>query len=53
MFYKKILWFYLDFKSENLCFFKSALSSRSENNGLVTNGHVKSSQMSNEIPLQL
>ena len=28
MFYYKILWFYQDFKSKNLCFFKSVLTSR-------------------------
>ena len=52
MFYYKITWFYQDLKSENL-FLKSALSSRCENTGSVTTGHVKSSEMSNGTPLQL
>ena len=52
MFYYKIPWFYQDFKNENL-FFKSVLSSRSENTGPFTRGHVKSSQIRNEIPLKL
>ena len=39
------MWFYQDFESENLCFFKSVLSSCSENTGPVTRDHVKSSQM--------
>ena len=36
MFYYDIPWFYQDFKSVflNLCFFKSVLSSPSENTGL-------------------
>ena len=43
----------LSFKSENV-FFKSVLSSRSENTGPVNNrGHVKSSQMRSKAPLQL
>ena len=43
----------LSFKSENL-FFKSVLSSRSENTGPVNNrGHVKSSQMRSKAALQL
>ena len=41
------------FKSENPCFLKSVLGSRSENTGTVTRDYVKSSQMKNEIPLQL
>ena len=45
-------WLYQDFKSENK-FFKSALSSRSENTGLVLRDHAKSSQMWNEAPLRL
>ena len=56
MFYYKITWFYQDLKSENL-FLKSALSSRCENTGSVTTGHVKSSEMSNgtlkAIPLYI
>ena len=52
MFYYEIPWIYQDFKGENL-FFKSVLSSCSENIGPVTRGHVKSSQMRNETPLQL
>ena len=47
--YYEVPWFYQDFKSENL-FFKSALSSSSENTGSVTRGHVKYSQMRNETP---
>ena len=43
----------LSFKSENV-FFKSVLSSRSENTGPVNNrGHAKSSQMRSKAPLQL
>ena len=38
MFYYEISWFYQDFKSENL-FFKSLLSSHSENTRPVTRGH--------------
>ena len=34
-------------------FFKYVLSSRSENTGPVTRGHVNSSQIRNEAPLQL
>ena len=49
--YYKIPWFYQHFK-ENL-FFKSVLSSHSENTGPVTRDHFKSSQMRNETPLQL
>ena len=52
MFYYEIWWFYQDFKSENL-FFKSVLSSRSENTGPVTRDHVKYSQTRSETPLQL
>ena len=52
MFYYEILWIYQNFKSENL-FFLSILISRSENTGLVTRGHVKSSQMREEASLQL
>ena len=33
-------------------FFKSVLSSRNENTGPVTRDHIKSSQMTNEKPLQ-
>ena len=33
-------------------FFKSVLSSRSENTGPVTSDHVRSSQIRNETPLQ-
>ena len=51
MFYKRILWFFQDFKSENL-FFKSILSSRNENTVPVTRD-VEPSKMSNETPLQL
>ena len=51
MFYYEI--YYEGFKRKNLCFFQSVLSSRRENNGLVTRDHVKSSQMRNETPLQL
>ena len=50
MFYYETPWFYQDFQSENL-FFKSVLSSRSENTGPVTRGQVKSSQMRNETHL--
>ena len=49
MFYCEIPWFYQDFKTKNL-FFKPVLSSRSENTGLVTRYHVKSSQMRNKTP---
>ena len=49
MFYHIIPWFYRE--SENLCVFKSALSSRSDNTGPVTRGYIKSSQMRNETPL--
>ena len=52
MFYYEILWIYQNFKSENL-FFLSILISRSENTGLITRGHVKSSQMREEASLQL
>ena len=59
MFYYEI--YYEDFKilfatkilKGKICFFQSVLSSRRENNGLVTRYHVKSSQMRNETPLQL
>ena len=34
-------------------FFKSTLSSRSENTGPVTRNHVGSSQIRNKTPLQL
>ena len=37
----------------NIYVFKSVLSSHSENSGPVARGHVKSSQMMNETPLQL
>ena len=53
MFYDEIPLFLKDFKSENLYFFKSVLSSSSENIGPVTRDHVKSSQMRNKTPLQL
>ena len=54
MFCYKIPWFYQDFKSENLWSqFKSVLISYSENTGTVRRDLVKSSQMRNEIPLQL
>ena len=36
MFYQETPWFYQDFKNENLRFFKSVLSSRSENAGPVS-----------------
>ena len=52
VFYYEIQWCYQDFKSEYL-FFKSVLSSHSEDSGPVARGHVKSSQMMNETPLQL
>ena len=52
MFYYKILWFYQDFKGENL-FFKFVLSSGSKNTGPVTRDHVKSSQIRKETSLQL
>ena len=52
MFYYEIPWYYQGFKSENLCFL-NVLSSRSENTGPVTRGHVKSSKMKNGAPLQL
>ena len=52
VFYYEIQWCYQDFKSEYL-FFKSVLSSHSEDSGPVTRDHVKSSQMMNETPLQL
>ena len=52
MFYYEIPWFYQDFKSENL-FFKSVLSSCSENTGPASRDHVKSSQMRNETLLHL
>ena len=53
MFCYEIPWFYQDFKSKNLCFFKSIHSERSTNTGPVSRDHVKSSQMRNETPLQL
>ena len=52
IFYKKTPSLYQGFKSENLCFFNFT-QSRSENTGPLTRGHVKSSQMRNETPLQL
>ena len=52
MFYYKIPSFYQDFENQNLCFFKSVLSSQSENTAPVTRDHVKSSQMRNQTPLQ-
>ena len=52
MFYYEVPWLYQDFKSEDL-FLKSILSSRSENTGPDTRGHIKSSQMRNEKLLQL
>ena len=52
MFYYEIPWVYQNFKSENL-FFKSVLSSHSDNIGSVATGHVKSSQMRNGITLQI
>ena len=36
MFYYETPWFYQDFKNENLRFFKSVLSWRSENTGPVS-----------------
>ena len=52
MFYYKIFWFCQDLKVK-ICAFKSVLSSHRENSGPATRGHVKSSQMKNETPLQL
>ena len=52
MFYYEILWFYQDFKSENL-FLKSMHSSHCENTGPVTRNHIKSSQMRKGTFLQL
>ena len=43
MFYYEIPWFYQDFKSESLSFFKSELILRSDNTGPVTRGHLNSS----------
>ena len=44
-------WFYQDFKSENLHFLKSVLSSSIENTGPVTRDYAKSTQIRNETPL--
>ena len=56
MFHYKILWFYQDFKSENLPFLNlySVQTARiPQNTGPITRGHVKSSELRNETPLQL
>ena len=52
MFYYEIPWFHQDFKSENL-FFKSVLTSCSDNTAPVTRDQVKYSQTRNGTNLQL
>ena len=42
MFYYEVLWFYQDFKCENL-FLKSVVSSCNNNTGPATRDHFKSS----------
>ena len=52
MFYYEIPWIHQDFKSENL-FFKSVLTSCSDNTAPVTRDQVKYSQTRNGTNLQL